>query len=127
MLMPFPTNSDPMSLPRSRISLRFHLDSSCHRETRRGARIKERSSRCSGVYPSGEGGDIIGKPHSERRVLQVFLESTENTSKTARRTYVQTETGEITNCRDVSDAWTVRPADTCSDVDFFFEGQALDL
>jgi len=57
----------------------------------------------------------------------MFLESAENTSKTGRRTYVQTETGEITNCRDVSDAWTVRPADTCSDVDFFFEGQALDL
>ena len=50
-----------------------------------------------------------------------------NITRAAGRTYLQTETREISNWRDVTNARTVHPADASGDVDFLFERQTLDL
>ena len=52
-----------------------------HREARRGVRIKDGSSRRSGIYSGGERGDAISKSNSERRVLQAPSKTAEKTPK----------------------------------------------
>lgn len=88
---------------------------------------RSKNPRRSGVYPSGECGDIIGESDTEWRVLQVGSISAGGTPKDDGATYLQTESGEISNRWDVSNTGTIHPPDTSGDIDFFFERQRLNL